>query len=784
MNYQLDVCKHIEIASNNLKFIGLGNIWIKEDFSKLPHKLAQFCLAEALNKTAVGQLEVIAYDGELQGVFAPFSMLSSGELKLVKQLSSEDELYTQLMYLKEHIRSVQNILKGIDSSLISLRERSQETIENFKLCAIYADYSMLQEKTKNLLLQLARVGPAAGVNFIIVSYEPEHMLRFEKFFQFVNADEQFDKLPITKIVSNNNTLLKKLRVTTSKTVSFNELPIIGGEPQKLSSKNGLIFSIGKYGLETEKIVLGDEINQRHNILITGAVGQGKSNLLSVIIHSLCQNYSPQELNLYLLDFKEGVTLQAFSNIDKSDYLPHVMALGLESDTSFGKAVLDFLYSEYKRRLKLFKDNNKKSIKEYREGFPKAKLPRIVVIIDEFQLMFGEKSDEARKIAVLLEKSVRLFRAAGIHFILASQTIGGNEALYGKMEALFSQIPIRIAHKNSLSESQLTLGMGNTAAIYLKPREVILNLDYGELTQNKKIHVAFADESILGPLRIKWWKKYRTTSRPPVIFDGTKPLRFTTSLPALKHNKQRGIDRIALFGQKISVLPQPAFVKFKREIGHHIALLGASEKQYHPALGILQSVAVSLAFLDYQKNAKFLFCNAFEQNSLEWKAVNDLLIQLSQKGIHTENLAKEGLVEFLEYLVEERQQWDERSFNDVYIFGFGMERLRIDGDRYQPPLENFLRESADLGIHFIGWWIKSSTMEKQAGGIEADLFNTKILLRLDDNSIRKYIGISTNWQPESNRALLINETISDTPIPFVPYSSMSSKIIVEELFKGD
>ena len=78
MNYQLDVCKHIEIASNNLKFIGLGNIWIKEDFSKLPHKLAQFCLAEALNKTAVGQLEVIAYDGELQGVFAPFSMLSSG----------------------------------------------------------------------------------------------------------------------------------------------------------------------------------------------------------------------------------------------------------------------------------------------------------------------------------------------------------------------------------------------------------------------------------------------------------------------------------------------------------------------------------------------------------------------------------------------------------------------------------------------------------------------------------------------------------------------------------
>ena len=46
-------------------------------------------------------------------------------------------------------------------------------------------------------------------------------------------------------------------------------------------------------------------------LVTGAVGQGKSNLIAVLVHSWCQRYSPSELELYLLDFKEGVTLQAF-----------------------------------------------------------------------------------------------------------------------------------------------------------------------------------------------------------------------------------------------------------------------------------------------------------------------------------------------------------------------------------------------------------------------------------------------------------------------------------------
>ena len=119
-------------------------------------------------------------------------------------------------------------------------------------------------------------------------------------------------------------------------------------------------------------------------------------------------------------------------------------------------------------MKLLKEQGVKSLRELRERYPEKTLPRIVTIIDEFQMMFGEDMQAGQKAAELLEKSVRLFRAAGIHFILASQTLSGSVFLSQRRESVFGQIPIRIALKNSVSESLQTLGINNPAAAFLNP----------------------------------------------------------------------------------------------------------------------------------------------------------------------------------------------------------------------------------------------------------------------------------------------------------------------------
>ena len=128
-------------------------------------------------------------------------------------------------------------------------------------------------------------------------------------------------------------------------------------------------------------------------------------------------------------------------------------------------------------------------------------PRIVVVIDEFQMLFADQDTVATTASDLIIKGARLFRACGIHFILASQTIGSGGMLGGTTgQALFAQIPVRLALKNSLAESHATLGLKNDAASHIRSREAIVNLDYGELSSNRKTTIAYADDAILAELR--------------------------------------------------------------------------------------------------------------------------------------------------------------------------------------------------------------------------------------------------------------------------------------------
>ncbi|WP_202851331.1 hypothetical protein, partial [Streptococcus suis] len=214
-------------------------------------------------------------------------------------------------------------------------------------------------------------------------------------------------------------------------------------------------------------------------------------------------------------------------------------------------------------LKLFKKYDVQNIQNYREktGFV---LPRLVVIIDEFQLMFGDDTVQAAKIADMLEKSVRLFRAAGIHFILSSQSIGGISALIGKTTNIFGQVPIRLVHKNSLNESYQSLSLNNNAAVYLRPREAIVNLDYGEVSQNRKSVIAFADERILAPLRKEWWNLAKAKHSQPMTFEGERRYYYTDS-------EVKVLSCQGSIGKIVSVDDRAASLAFPSESGRNLLI---------------------------------------------------------------------------------------------------------------------------------------------------------------------------------------------------------------------
>lgn len=558
MNNPFDVCSELKLGTDpqiSVDFIGKGNIWINNTYDPSVIHLARQVIYEALSRTAPGQLQIWGYDNDLSGILAPFSALSGGETRQLEIIADEKGFKDYLEYMRQQIQNVQNVIQGRTDTLIEFRKLINRPVEEYHLIVLALDMGMLNQDLRAKLSLLMRNGPAFGMSFLIISTTYMSVQTSSGREIEISVDAMAPNITVLDTLSNRVSIADKgstyvsaltteaiirkcdafiedVKNATLPVVRFTELHDV----QKIwteSSIDGVRFSIGKHGVNDMEITIGDEINQRHNMIITGAVGQGKSNLISVIIHSMCQRYSPTELQTYLLDFKEGVTFKAFSNIGQDEYLPHAKALGLESDVGYGIAVLKSLYSEYERRMATLKKYNFKNMRELRRTFPSMEMPRIVVIIDEFQMMFGDDVQTGQKVAELLEKSVRLFRAAGIHFILASQTLGGNLALAQKKDGIFSQVPIRIALKNSISESWQTLAVNNSAAAFLRPREAIVNLDYGEISQNRKTIIAYADEAVLKPLRKIWWEKAKETFAPPYVFESDKRITFTSCIDKVK-----------------------------------------------------------------------------------------------------------------------------------------------------------------------------------------------------------------------------------------------------------
>jgi hypothetical protein len=782
----LDVASTVNLGSPNVSvsFIGQKNIMVENDFVNRDNvnRICQQLILSALENTYPGQLEVAIFDDSLSGIISPFSELSGGVNPLVSNLNSVAELEEYLDFLKLHILGVQNVLQGKYPNLSIFRQAINKQIENYKLVVICVDFEeFLKNETLRAKLQrLVYAGPQAGVNFLFSGPINEFPVGWE---------ETCDKVPpnlagvnisadqIIRAVKNIKTDFEKSKLEALAFTDVQDLEQLWNR----QSANGLTFSIGKFGLNNVDITLGNEKDQRHNALITGAVGQGKSNLLQIIIHSLCQNYSPQELELYLLDYKEGVTLQNFSNINHEDYLPHAKVLGLESDIEFGLATLEHLNQVYEERMRLFKEVGVQNIQEYRESVL-AKLPRIVLIIDEFQMMFWDRSN-ASTIANTLEKCARLFRAAGIHIILASQSIRSDE-LSGS--PIFAQIPIRIAHKNSISESEATLTFGNIAPTDLRLGQAIVNLDYGVISANRKVQVALADEAVLAPMRQRWWKRAKDQFPPPYVFDINKSPDLTSALT--REPNLLTLSDQAVVGEKIAIDQSIAQVSLTSESGRNAALVGlgarnqtnsGAESSENIALGIIQSMTLALALQNPQPSVRFIFFNGLNENSPDQIAFHLYHETLKKIGVTVEIFDAEKFQNLL-------NDWSDLFnplFQKTYLVGLLFDKI-VD---MPPNFPRLIKEGPLNGVHIVGWWQKAERFETQIGFGGIGYFDIKILLRAEERDIQHLLGVfDMSFETNDNRAIVFDSAFFEKPLKIIPYKTIDQDFRPEILtrLKGE
>lgn len=206
-----------------------------------------------------------------------------------------------------------------------------------------------------------------------------------------------------------------------------------------SAGAGLRTVLGRAGRKPVTVAFDDATP---HWLVGGRTGAGKTVLLLDVLYGLAARYSPAELRLMLLDFKEGVSFTEFVPTPRDEsWLPHARAVGIESDREYGVAVLRELRAELTRRAELLKRHG---VSRLADLPPNARPPRIVTVVDEFHVLFAGNDALARQAVDLIEELARKGRSYGLHLVLASQSTTGIEALYGRAEAIFGQFPLRIA----------------------------------------------------------------------------------------------------------------------------------------------------------------------------------------------------------------------------------------------------------------------------------------------------------------------------------------------------
>ncbi|GAA7049762.1 hypothetical protein HpCHN1_05940 [Helicobacter pylori] len=261
---------------------------------------------------------------------------------------------------------------------------------------------------------------------------------------------------------------------------------------------------------------------QNHTLICGRSGSGKSNFLHVLIQNLAFYYAPNEIQLFLLDYKEGVEFNAYTN---PAILEHARLVSVASSVGFGVSLLSWLDKETKKRGELFKQFNVKDLSDYRKH---GEMPRLIVVIDEFQVLFSDSTTkEKERVEAYLNTILKKGRSYSVHLILATQTMRGADI----NKSLMAQIANRIALLMDAEDSESVLS-DDVACELVRP-EGIFNNNGGHQKYHTKMSIPKAPDDFK-PFIKKIHRDFNQRNLAPIehkIYNGETALEMPNILKA-------------------------------------------------------------------------------------------------------------------------------------------------------------------------------------------------------------------------------------------------------------
>ena len=564
-----------------------------------------------------------------------------------------------------------------------------------------------------------------------------------------------------------------------------------------STKAGVDIPVGRAGAtKLQNLRLGKGTSQ--HVLIAGKTGSGKSSLLHALITNAALHYSPDEIEFYLIDFKKGVEFKTYA----THRLPHARVIAIESDREFGVSVLQRLDTVLKDRGELFRRVGVQDMAGFRDACPGQPLPRVLLVIDEFQEFFIEDDVLSQTAALLFDRLIRQGRAFGMHVLLGSQTLAG---AYSLARSTLGQIAVRIALQCSDTDAHLILSEDNTAARLLsRPGEAIYNDANGLVEGNHPFQVVWLDDSkretYLGWMQV-WAEEYQSRtdgrqakgeSRWPeaVVFEGN-----IAADPAL--NAEFLATTRSLVHPVTATTEQPSAKIRSCWLGEAVAMTGPTRLQYGPrdggpllvigrdedaALGVLSSSILALA--GQGTDARFVILDGSLPDSLlarTWQGLAALIPNLTIVGPRDSAAALQGIVDQMHaghddlgaptfVVAFDIARFRDLKKSDDEFGGFG----GFDKAKTVSPSALFaeiVKDGPAVAVFPFVWCDGYQTAQRWLGRELLSRFEVRVLFAMNANDSSNLIDSPAAGRLGPNRALLYRGDMG-TLDKFRPYKAPS------------
>lgn len=727
--------------------------------------------------------------------FSAFMHLTDFDEKLVShRIWTEPSHITQrLTDITQHMEDIiQTYLRNEYETIDEYNREAGEVAEPFQVLVVANFPQGFSEESAARLLSIVRSGKQCGVytllstdskldlprgieltdleaEAITLQWDGQSFRWFDPVLKdlALQLDEPPGEEQFTDIVCTHG---RRAQLANRVEVPFRTVSPSAGEWWQEDGRGELVVPLGRAGAtKLQKLSLGKGTSQ--HVLISGKTGSGKSTLLHALIMNTAMHYAPSEVEFYLIDFKKGVEFKPYAEYR----LPHARVIAIESEREFGMSVLERLDVELRRRGDLFRQRGVQDIRSFRDAHPEEHMPRVLLVVDEFQELFVQDDKLAQDASLVLDRLVRQGRAFGIHVLLGSQTLAG---AYSLARSTIGQMAVRIALQCSEADSHLILSEDNNAARLLsRPGEAIYNDANGLFEGNHPFQVVWlsAEDQEDYLKQLATLSEERSIDSPrAIVFEGNVPadIRENVSLESMLTTEPAADAPARIWLGSAVAIKEPSEVVLRRQGGANLVIAGQQEAA---ALGLLANAVVALTAGgrdDPDLAPRFVVLRGTTAEASQ----DDIWDQLAAKlPSSIEVLAPNQVAAAVNQLHAELQgrlSEPNEASSPVFVIAFHLSRFRdlrradddfgfggLSGEQELSAAQQFaelLREGPACGIHQLIWCDSYSNLGRWFDRQTLREFDHRVLFQMSATDSSNLMDSPAASRLGENRALVYSE----------------------------